>query len=915
MSAASSFPPPLAQLPVYSEHLSVHTMMEGVNLHQSLPSAAESIDEVQLGFDAHTDELSMDEDRAQIDELEEDLNESLQYPSNPDLHFNTDRVSGEPELVETPKLAEQAHGQSDAISVAPDQPVSIEQPTEEPPQTDVETKELVSKTDAILQAEALGTTTATDGAHFISPEEQDNLEVPEGEDLGFSVPLTEQEISVMAQNFALEIEEMTIEPSEPQSGEQDSNQPDLQPIESEVVVTPEPVVEIHEDAGAPPLRRMDENTIPVTAHSKDSIIDVLNASSTTADESVQPTTAAEQAPQESEIAASTELVPEQVDMELVTQDVVQPEERTPASVMVHVEHAQISETSKQGEGEDIVMEQEQAVVDTTVEASIDHQPIQIIQDGSDLAAQDKLATSDPVLDDPIAASGDVVEPAVTAIEHSATIVEETPVQETEQPEPSTADPVPEASMDITTTSVATTVISTNPVVVDSVISTTGAGTGDMEIDPIERAAQIQLEQDATAQITEDVTETTLVAEFVATTNDVVATDETPDPTAPEDSDSSHHAASQSEPQPDSAAPQAADSSDPLITQAGELDTPEESSEPTKTQYQISLKEPEITPGTGPFSRQKPEWEGFAALDEDAPGSPEPELSSEPSEHEGTPLNPTSASTDKAKEPEEPSNSSTAPARKKKKPRMIMEVVIPIAPSKPKVAQETKPVRKRGRPAKASKSAKAPASSKPEPVVASSSFPQRRSSSAGTPTESSESELEPAPQIKKPATKLPRSYSSRRRFKAAASGSSARPVHVAHAAKLEVVIPRKPRPSVLRTAGRRSSGNNVKFVSVPPVTGKRKAESEPEVDEEGSDADADGETDEEYEDVEEEPKVKLEVVISPRPQKTTRAIVKAKKTSPVKRPRRSREARKTPAKLPETVSKGSRSPPKRRRLRR
>ncbi|KDN51238.1 hypothetical protein RSAG8_00867, partial [Rhizoctonia solani AG-8 WAC10335] len=382
----------------------------------------------------------MDDDRAQIDELEEDLNENLQYPPDSDSHINGEQVKGESEPAENPQLAEQAHAQSDITPAGLDQTVSIEepsQPAEEPPQTDMETNSLVSKTDAILQAETLGITAATEKTDFISLEEQDTLELSEGEDLGFSVPLTEQEISVIAQNFALEVEEMSTEPSEPQSSEQDSNQSDVQAVEPEPMVTPEPVVDSHEGAGAPPLRRMDDATIPVTAHNKESIIEVLNASSSTADESIRPTTTTEQVPQESETVATTQVVPEQVDMVLDTQDTVQPEDPTSAFVVAHVEYIQALEPSKEGEGEDIVMEQEEVVVeqngepniDTTVEASIDHQPIQIIEDESNPAVQVEPTTLDPTLDGLTTASGDAAGPIVTVIEQSTTIAEQTSAQE------------------------------------------------------------------------------------------------------------------------------------------------------------------------------------------------------------------------------------------------------------------------------------------------------------------------------------------------------------------------------------------------------------------------------------------------------------------------------------------------------
>ncbi|KAG8759727.1 hypothetical protein FRC11_001512 [Ceratobasidium sp. 423] len=946
MSAAPPFSPPFAQPPARGEHLSVHTKMDAIHSHQSPPSAEESIDEVQLGLDTQTDQLSMDDDRAQTDELEEDPDEGLRYPPglpSSEGQVNGEHVNGELEPAQVAQPTDQPSGQDDVTSVGSDEAVSTEESIEEPPQTDVVTNSSVAKTDAILQAEMHGTVTVTDNTDFASPEGQKGPEIVEGENFEFSTPLDEQEISALASDFAHEVEEMSTEPSEHQSSEQDL---DPQTVDSEPVVVPEPVVDSHGDVGAPPLRRMDEETIPVTVHSKESIIEVLNdASGATADESIELATTTEQVPQESELATSTEVVPEQVDMEMDIQDDVQPEETATTSALAPIEHTQVLEPSKEGGGEDVVMEQDWVVVEqdgepsieTTAEASVDHQPIQIIQEESTSAAQDEPAMSDPMPDDTVTASGDAAGPIITVTEQSTTTTEQTSVERTEQTEPSVVDPDPIATMDTATIAVATTIVSTDPVA-DSVIST--AGVGDMETGHIERAAQIQREQDATAQATQDETQTTLIEESVATANNTTVTDGTPDPTAPKDSDSPLRRApsqsqSQSQSQLDPVAPQATDPIDPPVTQNEDTNIPEENSEPTEPQYQVSTDLPETTPGAGPLNRQTPEWEGFAALDEeDAHGSAEPDPSfvfdrpathpAEPSEYpdvvtEDPPVNETSAPTDKATEP---SNSSTVPApTRKKKSRMIMEVVIPITGSKPKTVREAKTTKKRprGRPAKG-KSAKAPAPTKAESPAASSS-PQG-SSPARTPSpvksESSEPELEPEPRVKKSGGKRPRSFGSRKRArKSMASGSSTgtRPVHVAHAAKVEVVIPRRPRPSVLKRVGSTPSGNNVKFAPAPSVTGKRKAESEPEVDDGDTDADADGETDDEYEDVEEEePEAKAKVVISPRPRKKTRPTGKAK-ISLVKRPRRSNEARKTPAKTPEILSKAGRPSPKRRRLRR
>ncbi|KAH7343546.1 hypothetical protein B0J17DRAFT_642820 [Rhizoctonia solani] len=933
MSAAPPVSPPFAQLPARGEHLAVHTRMDGIHSHQSLPLTGESIDQVQSGLDAQADEILIDGDHAQIDELAEDINEGLQSPSNPDPRVNGEHINGEPGPTETSQLADQIYGQDVVTTARLDQVVPIEEPTEELPQTDIEINSLLSETYAMLPAEALSATTATGNGDYVSLEEQDNLEIPEG-DLQFSVPLTKQGTSIIAETFAPKAEEITALPSEGELSEHDSNRPDIQTAESEPVVAPEPVVESHQEVDAPPLRRMDDDTIPLTAHSEDSVIEVLqDAPDTPTDKSIQLATPEEQTPQESEPIAPTEIVPEQVDMEVDIQDVVQPEELVSASVMVDIEYIEIL-GPKEGEGEDTAMEPLQPVVeqggepaiDTTTEESGDHQPDQFVQEGPTPAVPDESAAPDPLPDDTITTSGDAAGPIVTFVEESTTITEQTSIEQAEQSGPSVVDPAPVVIMDATTTSVATTLISTDPVIDDSAVLT--ADLGDMESDHIERAAQVQQEQDATAQTAEDETQATLVVESVATPNNTIVTDDIPDPTAPKDSDSPLRRTipqSQSQSQPDPVAPQPADPNDPLVIQDGiqdgEVQTHGGSSEPSKPQYQVSTNQPETTSVTEPSIRQTPEWEGFAALDEDAPISPAPEPSSEPSEYpdvvtEDPSVNLTSASTDKA---EEPSNSPTAPAprRKKKKPKLIMEVVIPIARDKSKVMQEIKVIKKR-RPGRPPKAAKAPAPSKPELPAASSSSPTRRSSSVGTPSPVKSEASEPASRLKKPVAKRPMlSNSHKRGKKAVASGSSTgtRPVHVAHSSKLEVVIPRKPRLSVLKGVGSTPSGNNVKFASVSPATRKRKAESEPDADEEETDADADGETDDDYEDIEEEPKIKVEVVISPRKrQKKTKAFIKGR-ISPVKRPRRSTEARKTPAKTPEIISKSPRSASKRRRLRR
>ncbi|CAE6395051.1 unnamed protein product [Rhizoctonia solani] len=966
MSAATSFSPPVARFSASGEYLSVNAKMDGAPVDQTLPSGEESI-EVQQNIDARIDELSMDEDRAQIDELEEDPNDGLHYQF--DLQVSKQSINDQPQSVQTDETADPAYGQNNATSSTPGQATAVVEPAEDTTQADLITDSLVSETDAILRAEANAAEPITSSAEFVSFEEQGDLEIPE-EGYELPVSLSEQdisEISAMAQKLAAESSDVLTHFGERQSNEQDPNQAGLQTVESESVVAPEPLAESHEDTGAPPLHRMDEDTIPVTTHSKDSIVDALNdAPGTTADESIRLATTEEPVSQEHGTNTSAGVIPEQVDTEMSARDEDgQLQKSISASVMAHLEHVQVLEPSKEGEDGSVVMESNQVIVeqtgepnvDTTSQASIGHQPVQIIQEPAPEPQAESTAL-DSIQSDIVADCGAVDGPMVTVIERSTAIAEETPIEQPRSEPP--ADSIPEVAKETTTISDATAVISTDLAVAESVIS--AIGPDDMEIDQIERATQVQREQDATVEAvrdevqmqdgtvevahdeaqtqngtqTQDGTQATPMVESVATANGTVFNDDSPDPTAPKDSDSPLRLGpsqlqlqSQSQTEPDTA--QIAGPIDPLIAEQEEANIPEENSNPTKPQYQAATDPPTTTPGTELSGRRTPEWSSFGELDqEDAPGSLEPEgLSSEPSEYpdvliEDSPLNPASASNDKAKKP---SNSPTASIpERKKRPRMIMEVVIPIAPSKLKVVKEIEPTKRRpGRPAKKAKATDTPEFNQSEPSAVDTSSSPRRSSSGGTPSpvksENSEQGLgrvpEPTPRMKKSGDKRPKPFGSRKPAKktvASGSRASMRPAHVARASKVEVVMPRRPRPSVLRRAGSIASGNNVKFAPASSVTRKRKAESEPEAGEE-TDADADGETDDGYEDVE-EPRLEVEVVISPpKSRKRTRVITSKAKTSPVKRPRRSKEARKTPTKFPETVSKGSRSTPKRRRLRR
>ncbi|CEL59785.1 hypothetical protein RSOLAG1IB_03719 [Rhizoctonia solani AG-1 IB] len=953
MSAATSFSPPLGQFSICGEDLSVQNKMNEALAHQSLPSGEESVDEVQRNIDAQSDELLMDEDRAQIDELEEDVNNDIHYQF--DLQASEQSLNDQPKLMQTNETVDLVENLNDVTHPPAEQAVSIAEPTEDPPQPDLIADSLISETDAILQAEADATKSITNNTEFVSFEEGD-LEIPEE---GYEIPTSfiEQEIpeiSALNEGFAVEPVDVLANVAEHQSNEQHLSQDDLQVVEPEPIVAPEPLVQSHEDTGAPPLHRMDEDTIPVTTHSKDSIIDALNdAPGTTADESIHLATTEEPVSQSNGIVTSTKATPEPVDTEMNEQeDSGQVQESISALVVAHAEHVEILVPDNEDGGEDLVMESNQFVaeqigepsVDITVQESVDHQPVQPSQEPTpEVQAEPTILNT--IQDETVVDGGDVDGLIVTDIERSTAITEEVLVEQPQSEPP--ADYTPEALEDVAAT-VAITTISVDPTVAEPIVPTIGLD--DMETDQIERAAQIQQEQDATIEVTQvevhiqDVTQTqeetqpTLVVEPDATTKNAASADNTPDLTAPKDSDSPLRQASQSQPlseaEPDTA--QAASPIDPLVTEQEETDTPEESSESAKPQHHVATDPSTATPSAAPSGRRSPEWSSFGELDQEgAPGSEEPEdPSSEPSEYpdvltEDSPLNPTSASNDKARKPSNSPTPTASVPKRKKRPRMIMEVVIPVPPSKRQIVEETKPAKRRpGRPPKKPKATYVPELKEPKPSAADTSSP-RQSSSIGTPSpvksETSRQGLgQSASKVQRSGDKRPKPFGSRKsakKFAASRSSTSARPVHATRASKVEVLMPNRPRPSVLRRVGSIASGNNVKFASASSVTGKRKAESEPDTGEE-TDMDADGETDDEYEDVEdvedikEEPKLKVEVVISPpKSRKRTRGVAIKAKKSPVKRPHRSSEARKMPAKLPETVSKGSRPTPKRRRLRR
>jgi hypothetical protein len=126
---------------------------------------------VQRNIDAQSDELLMDEDRAQIDELEEDVNNDIHYQF--DLQTSEQSLNDQPKLMQTNETVDLVENLNDVTHPPAEQAVSIAEPTEDPPQPDLIADSLISETDAILQAEADATKSITNNTEFVSFEEGD----------------------------------------------------------------------------------------------------------------------------------------------------------------------------------------------------------------------------------------------------------------------------------------------------------------------------------------------------------------------------------------------------------------------------------------------------------------------------------------------------------------------------------------------------------------------------------------------------------------------------------------------------------------------------------------------------------------------------------------------------------------------
>ncbi|QRV87869.1 hypothetical protein RhiJN_15887 [Ceratobasidium sp. AG-Ba] len=656
--------------------------------------------------------------------------------------------------------------------------------------------------------------------------------------------------------------------------------------------------------GTEPLRRMDDETIPVTEHQKDSIIDILDTTQAVpATEAIKLHDAGKQTFQ-GDAATSTE-VQEVLEFEITSETPQLPAE----SKTVYLEHIEVV-------GADTPLEDVQPV---TTE---DEAPgsIQIVIESTSMeegpaAIDTEELQAAPIMEtEPISAIS-----TEFAIENDPALETATPTSEealapVDPPSEPNLAPL-ETDTVLTATAAVAAVIEPGPQIEQPVL---GAGTdadADADSDQAEhmrRAEQTRLEQDGGDAVMQQ-----------------------PDTSAQETSPQHPNGGSTStstEPIEKEVAPiddepllskqleqgQAVTAGpiDPVIVSDPTLSSPNGNLSPHAPQHSTAFDAPSAIPPSGMFDAPKsPEWQGFAALGEE---SPEPaDHSSEAHEGHADDSEPKDPNTSQLTPPE----STSVAVNSNPKRKLIMEVVIPVSGNskgKSKAAEDESPRPvKRGRPkSKPASSTRSNSTSKsrarsrssgrraPAPVSSSSAH---RSSAESTPEKITRA------RTRSQSSRRPLNIRSRKIKKPGKLGPAG---HIARSAKVEVVMQK--RPGLLRRTGSIASGNNVKFAPTTRSSKKRKAESEPDEDEtdnqaHDSDVDAEGEVEEGYEDVEDDEGLEPEPALKPKPKPKAEPARKAAPSKPTKRPRRSLDARKTPTKLPEVLTDSGRL--KKRRVRR
>ncbi|QRW02046.1 hypothetical protein RhiLY_01043 [Ceratobasidium sp. AG-Ba] len=630
--------------------------------------------------------------------------------------------------------------------------------------------------------------------------------------------------------------------------------------------------------GTEPLRRMDDETIPITAHQKDSIIDILGtAQAVPATEAIGLHDAGEQTFQ-GDVATSTE-VQETVYLEHIEvvgadtplEDVqaVTTEDEAPGSIQIMIESTSMEE------GPAIDAEELQAA------PTMETEPISAISTEFAIENDPALETATPISEEALAPVDPPSEPNLASLETDTVLTATAAVAAVIEPGPEIEHPVLGAGTDA------------------------DADADSDQAEHMRRAEQTRLEQDGGDAVMQ---QPDTSAQETGPQHPNGGSTSTPTSAEPIEKEA---APIDDEPllskQLERGSAVTAGPIDPVIVSDPTLSSPDGNLSPHAPQHSTASDASFAIPPSGMFDAPKsPEWQGFAALGEE---SPEPaDHSSEAHEGLADDSEPKDPNTSQLTPPE----STSVVANSNPKRKLIMEVVIPVSgnskgKSKAAEAESPRPV-KRGRP-----------KSKPVGSIPSDSTSKSRARSrssgrrAPAPISSSSAHRSSAESTPEKVTRArTRSQSSRRPLnirsrKVKKPGKLGPAGHIARSAKVEVVMQK--RPGLLRRTG---------SIVVETSSKKRKAESEPDEDEtdnqaHDSDVDAEGEVEEGYEDVEDGEELEPEPALKPKPKPKAEPARKAAPSKPTKRPRRSLDARKTPTKLPEVLTDSGRL--KKRRVRR
>ncbi|KAG8749183.1 hypothetical protein FRC12_013535, partial [Ceratobasidium sp. 428] len=491
--------------------------------------------------------------------------------------------------------------------------------------------------------------------------------------------MDEQDISGLAIDPVPETEAgKDANPSEEHSVTAPNAQPE-QALETPVVEATHTVTE--------PLRRMDDETIPVTAHHKDSIIEILDNAPLAAAEMVQLNGIGNQPIQDETVSfEEPQKAPEDDSAPMDTS--AEPSQ----SKTIYLEHIQVIEP------DDPIEEDENMAANAEV-------PVQV-QNGSATERVQSALETDAMLApsamefEPVSAVSTEFaienDPALALTETATTTTEEAPVPADDiadatvlsnleaQSEP---EPLPETDViaSTTTTAAITIVVETEtepepepePEATEQPdLGARADADADDQAEYMRRAEQTRLEQsnmDVAEQSAQDKdlgqAEEQLPVEDANTASERVG----------------ESVLDQGAPTLDEQLKQgqeiAAGPIDPVVFANPASNPPDGDLSPRAPQYAVA---PDTSSATvapaGLFDQPKsPEWQGFAALDADAPGSPE--FADHSSEIIEGPQNDSEVKDDDT----EPALSTDIP--RNRKPKMIMEVVIPIS-GKDKKATKT-----------------------------------------------------------------------------------------------------------------------------------------------------------------------------------------------------------------------------------